>query len=206
MKATKRAYSVTTGEVSATFFFIAMILLTIGLVQVIKISNLIAPVNPFLSGGLNLGVSLIGIAAFFYFLSVIIPNWAITKYNLNILIDRITNPDFIGWVRFTRDKGIQFHTVEVDSHGRTKGLVNDKKADVINSGECTLTCSNGNKLIIVNDFLSHNKNLKDCVGWSLVKKHFGFLGYDVHRRAVSMGKTIMKDEQTDNKDSVVDMT
>lgn len=141
------------------------------------------------------------IALVFFFMATIWPNYIITKYNLNLLVDRITNPNYIGWIRFTRSKGLRFAIVAKGPLGQTKGRANDAKADVINNGEYTVTLQNGNSAIIKSDLLSTNVNLERCVGWQLIKKHFGVFGFKAWEKAVDDEQTLFKriiEEKTDD--------
>ena len=190
----KRAYTVTVSEMSTVFLFIGLLVCTLGIVNLFGYTSMIEPVNPGLAGGIRFAIVLVVISLFFFLISMVMPNYAITKNNLNILIDRLTSPDHIGWIRFTRDGGIRFHTAEIGSHGQCKSMANGKKADVINNGDYTVTAENGNKLICVNDFLSHNMNMDQATGWTLVKKHFGIIGYDVYGKALDLGKTLFKQD------------
>jgi len=187
----KRAYGVTTSEVSAVFWGISLLVLTMLVINLMGMRAQVAGGNPELAATFSFMISLIFVSAFLSLISMVLPNYQITKNNLNILIDKITNPDYIGWMRFTRDKGLRFHTVKKDTGGRTKGLVNDKKASVINNGDYTINLPNGNKIICVYDMLSQNDNLEENIGWNLVSKHFlGLIGFKAYEKAVDSGKLL----------------
>jgi len=203
--ATKRAYGVTTSEISAVLWSIGFIVGAFGIKNLITLQGQIAPVNQGIAMTIGFCVGLVAISLFFGFMSMVLPNYAITKWNLNIFIDKITNPDFIGWVRCTRDRGIRFHTVKTGTHGKTNGVVNDEKASVINNGDYTVTAPNGNKLIFCHDLISQNDNLEENIGWNLISKHYGIIGYKAYEKAVEMGRLLFKGKQKpidDDADSV----
>jgi len=181
----KRAYGVTNSEVSALFWVIALMMFMMCIFNLSGMRAQVAFTNPELAMQFTFMMSLIFVGIFMTLISMVIPNYQITKNNLNILIDKITNPDYTGWMRFTRDKGLRFHTVKKDMGGRTKGVVNDKKASVIDNGDYTINLPNGNKLICVFDMLSQNDNLEENVGWNLISKCFGgLIGFKSYEKAV----------------------
>lgn len=174
----------TNSEISAIFFLIGFMLIMVIFKNLLNLYNQVAFTNPGLAGQFAINMFMIVIAAFMFFISMAMPNYLISKYNLNLFVDRITNSDFIGWIRFTRSKGVRFHIVKNGVLGQTQGVANGAKADVINNGDYTVITPNGNKCIITHDMLSHNINLERCVGWQLIKKHFGFLGYNAWQKAI----------------------
>lgn len=185
----KRAYGMTNSEMSAIFWLMSMIFFLVVVKYCIDIPNQL--------GGLRMTftvmIILLMISKFFDFISMAIPNYLISKHNLNILIDRLSNPDFIGWIRFTRNKRLQFQTVRNGSLGQTKGVMDEEKASVINDGSYTVITPCGNQAIIVNDLLSHNINMERATGWNLVSKHHGFIGFNAWDRWVMHKKK--KDER-----------
>lgn len=192
---TKRAYGVTNSEISGIMWIIGFVITVVALKILFGLQSSIAPVNPGIAMSIGFTISLLCIGMFFSFMSMVLPNYVITKWNLNILVDKITNPDFVGWLRFTRDRGIRFHTVKTSIHGRTDGVVNDEKASVINNGDYTCTVPNGNKIICVFDMISQNDNLEENIGWNLISKHFGIIGYKAYEKAAELGKLIFKDDE-----------
>jgi len=197
---TKRAYGTTTGEVSAVFWGIHLLIITMVVIQLLGMKAQVEIGNPELAMRFQFMVSLLFVSSFLSLISMFFPNYQISKNNLNVLIDRITNPDYIGWIRFTRDRGLRFHTVKKDTMGRTKGLVNEKRATVINNGDSTINFMNGNKAIVVNDFLSANDNLDENVGWNLISKCFGgVIGFKAYEKAVDSNNTLfeLSDEEVD---------
>lgn len=204
---TKRAYSVTNSEMSAVLWGISVFVLLMVVIQINGMRVQVAVGNPGLAASFSFMMSLIVISVFFSLISMVIPNYQISKYNLNVLIDRITNDDWIGWIRFSRDKRLLFHTVKKDSMGRTKGVVHGKKATVVNWGDYTVTGPNGNKLICVSDLISQNDNLEENVGWNLVHKHFGgVIGYKAYEKALDSGEMLFDDltESKKTKDKKVE--
>jgi len=203
----KRAYGVTTSEISAVFYFLSVL---VGFMVIWNLGGMrvqVAGSNPQLAMQFQFMMTLLFVSGFFSLISMFLPNYQITKNNLNLLIDRITNPDYIGWIRYTRDRGLCLHTVKKDTMGRTKGLVNEKKATVINNGDSTINLMNGNKAIVVNDFLSQNDNLEENLGWNLISKCYGgLIGFKAYEKAVDSGNTlfdIVDEESTGNE--VIDL-
>jgi len=195
---TKRAYGVTTGEISAVFWGIGMLITMLIIINLLGMRAQVATGNPQLAMTFQFMISLLVVSSFFNLISMFIPNYQISKNNLTVLIDRMTNPDFIGWIRFTRDRGLRFHTVKKDTMGRTKGVVTDKKATVINNGDSTINLMNGNKAVVVYDFLSQNDNLEENLGWNLISRCFaGLIGFKAYEKAVDMGRTLLHGHTTD---------
>lgn len=206
----KRAFTATNSEVSMMFWMIGLILIIKTIIDLFDMHNQVVAKNPGLALTFMVIIFFIGMATFFSFLAMAIPNYQISKNNLNILIDRITNPDYIGWIRFTRTKRLQFQLVKNGPLGQTKGMANGEKADVINDGSYTVITPCGNQAILVSDLLSHNINLERAVGWSLIHKHFGFLGFRAWEKAIEQGKILFKalrgkDKQVDSKAEVADV-
>jgi hypothetical protein len=127
---------------------------------------------------------------------VALPNYKISKEGIQIFVDKITNPDWIGWLRFTRTKGLRTPIVKCGPLGQTKGMAYDEKADVINNGDYTITLQNGNKVIIKNDLLSSNINLDEVMGLNLIQKHHGMIGFDAYEYAADNNKLLFKDQPT----------
>lgn len=201
-----RAYNVTLSEISAVFWIIALVVFLWVLRDLWGMYVQVEVGNPALAMQFLFLISLIGIGIFFTLISMALPNNAISKYNLNILIDKISNPDYIGWIRFTRNKKLTLQTVKCGPLGQTKGIANDLKADVINDGTYTVTTPIGNQAILVSDQLNTNINLQDVIGWDLIKKHFGVFGYNAWAKCVEEGKTILpligKEEEDGRKETV----
>jgi len=180
----KRAYTVTNSEISALFWGIQLILCIVVFINLFNMFNQVAVSNPGLAMTFIFMISLLCIGLFFSFMSMALPNYFISKYNLNIYIDKLTNTDFVGWIRVTRSRSLRSYTVPRGALGKTKGMANGQKADVIDDGHYTVTLPNGNQAIITDDFLSSNVNLDNVVGWELIKKHHGLIGFDIWDKAV----------------------
>ena len=191
----KRAYGVTTSEISSVMWAIGFIVVMFAIKNLVSLQAQIAPINPGISLTIGFSIGLIAIGLFFSFISMGLPNYVISKWNLNIFVDKITNPDFIGWCRLTRDRGVRFHTVKTGVHGKTDGVVNDEKASVINNGDYTVTAPNGNKIIFCHDMISQNENLEENVGWNLINKHYGIIGYKAYEKAVQMKQLLFSDDE-----------
>jgi len=57
-------------------------------------------------------------------------------------------------------------------YGQTKGVMHNKKADVVDKGDFPISLINGNRAEMVYDMMSHNVNLDHAVAWKqLFKKH-----------------------------------
>jgi len=186
-----RAYNVTTSEISALFFGIGIILSFFVIKDLFGMFAQVQVGNPGLAMQFIFLISLIGISIFFNLISMGLPNHVISKYNLTILIDKITNPDYMGWARVTRNKRLTFQTVKCAPLGQTKGMAYDMKADVINDGTYTITTPCGNPMIVVSDLLSTNINLENAVGWNLIKKHYGVFGYNAWEKCAEDRETLL---------------
>ena len=167
-------YSITTQETSVVFFLIGIIIMAIILTD---------PGFPMLAKFLMF------IALMFFGISMITPNYAISKYNLNMYIDKITNPDWENWLRVTKNRTYAPQTVKKGVLGQSKGLVHGSKADIINRGDFTVTLQNGNHALVKYDALSHNINFNDALGWKLTRRKFGVLGSSAFQKCYDDGKT-----------------
>ena len=192
-----RAIGVTNAEISTSFWLIGLITFLVCFVVIWDIWKQ-APLVEFI-----IVMFLLIISFVFFTMAWFWMNYVVSKLNLNLLIDRITNPDYIGWIRFTRSKGLRFNIVKTGPLGQTKGIANGAKADVINNGDYTVTLQNGNKAIIKSDLLTTNINLDQCVGWQLIKKHFGVIGYKAWEKCVDDKQTLFKiEEKKDDRKEV----
>jgi len=92
-------------------------------------------------------------------------NYLISYNHLGPLINRINRENQIVWVRVTKGKILTFQVAKKGVYGQTKGVMHNKKADVINKGDYTVQAINGNPAIFVNDSSSHNLNLDHGLAW-----------------------------------------
>jgi len=187
----KRAFGITNSEISSILWIISFMMSVISL----KVTfDLLGPFmgNPNIRGTVMVISLCFFMTLLFSFASMALPNFLISKYNLNILIDRIRNPDFMGWIRFTRNKRLAFQIVRNGPLGQTKGMADGEKADVINDGSYTVTTPSGNQAIIKSDLLSHNVNLENAVGWNLIHKHYHLVGFKAWEKAQDDGKLVYK--------------
>jgi len=170
-------YSLTTQEISVVFFLMGFMIYMIVVVFF----------------GLPLFMILLMIVALIFFaISMFTPNYQISKYNLNMFIDKITNPDWENWIRITKNRVFAPQTVKKGVLGQSKGLVHGAKADLINRGDFTVTFQNGNHGLVKYDTLSHNMNLNHTLGWKLIKRKFGFLGSTAFIKCYMDGRTVKK--------------
>jgi hypothetical protein len=167
-------YSITTQEVSTIFYLIGF------LIMIIMIMD---------QGMPFLYKFLMFIAMLFFGISMFTPNNNISKYNLNMFMDKQTNPDFENWLRVTKNRMFAPQTVKKGVLGQSKGIVHGCKADIINRGDFTITLPNGNHALIKYDTLSHNINLNHTLGWKLIKRRFSLLGSAAFQRCYEDGKT-----------------
>jgi len=170
-------YSITTQEMSTIFFLMGFMIYMI----------------VFLFMGLPLFILLLMIVSLIFFMiSFFTPNYQISKYNLNMFIDKITNPDFENWLRVTKNRTFAPQTVKKGMLGQSKGLVHGAKADIINRGDFTITLQNGNHALVTYDTLSHNVNLNHTLGWKLIRRKFCLLGSSAFIRCYEDGKTVRR--------------
>jgi len=148
--------------------------------------------NPGIASLFMLIIVMLLMSIIFSFAAMALPNYQISKFNLNLFIDRITNPDFMGWIRFTRNKKVLLQIVSNGPLGQTKGITHGEKADVNNDGSYTVITPCGNQAIVVNDLSSHNINMDRATGWNLIHRHFGFLGFRAWEKAAEDDKLIFK--------------
>lgn len=191
-----RAISITNSEISTCFFMVGLVMI---LVCFKLVWNLFEQAPHIVSFAIIMFLLLVSLL--FFAMSMIWPNYLISKYHLNIFIDRITNPDYIGWLRFTRSKSFRSHIVKKGPLGQTMGVANGVKADVINQGDYTVTLMNGNQCIIKHDMLSHNVNLEQNENWELIKKHHGTVGFDAWEKAVDENEMLFEIESPSEEDA-----
>ena len=156
--------------------------------------------NPGLAMEFMFLILLIVVGLFFSFFAMFWTNYLVSKYNLNLFIDKITNPDFIGWLRFTRTKKFRPQIVSNGPLGQMKGVASGQKADIINDGSYTVTLPNGNQAVIKSDLVSTNINLDRAVGWNLLNKHFGVFGFKAWEKAAKDKKTVFPVEDIENEE------
>jgi len=178
-----RAIGLTTQEMSTIFWIISMVMAAVVINYCIDLYIQIAPINPGIGGLLIFMLFVTIIMKVFDFMAMALPNYKISKENLNWWIDKINNPDYMGWIRATRNKVIRTQIVKCGALGQTKGMAYGHKADAINTGDYTVTNSIGNKAIIKNDLLSTNVNLDEALGLNLIQKHHGLIGFNAYERA-----------------------
>lgn len=99
-------------------------------------------------------------------------NGVISSNGLGVLINRINPDKHEVWVRISKSKHLSFQKVKKDVYGRTKGIMQNKKADVIDKGDFPIRLKNGNPAIIAYDLMSHNVNLNEAVAWKKIFKKY----------------------------------
>lgn len=187
----KRAIRMSNSEISAIIWLMSLLFEVVALVC---IYNMVKPAlkDPGIMSLFMVITMMILMSIIFSLAAMALPNYQISKHNLNLLIDRITNPDFMGWIRFTRNKKILFQIVKNGPLGQTKGLAHGEKADVNNDGSYTVITPSGNEAIIVNDLSTHNINMDRATGWNLIHKHFGIVGFRAWEKAADDKKLVYK--------------
>lgn len=199
----KRAISMTNQEVSIIFWMISLIMFCVVIKMVFKLYSQVAlpfPYgNPGLAAEFGLIMFILVFGIVFSLIAVFMPNYSISKYGLDLFVNRISNPDYIGWLRFTKSKGFRSLIVRKGPLGQTRGVANGVKADCINNGGYTVTLPNGNQAIIMCDMLSHNVDLEENIGWELIKKHFGIIGFDAWEKAADE-KALLFDIEEEEKE------
>jgi len=195
----KRAISVSNSEISIVIWIIGFFLAGYAIKKVWTLHNMILPINQGIAFELILVMMLLFGAVFLFAFSTAWINFFISKYELNLWIDKITNPDFMGWVRFTKNRRIRSQIVKKGALGLTKGVANDSKADVINNADYTVTLPNGNQAILTVDLFSENVNLEKVAGWQLLHRHFGFIGHRAYEKCIEDKETLFSRALNKNK-------
>lgn len=138
----------------------------------------------------------------FSFISTGFLCYLFSKYNLNVFTDKI-HPDYEFWIRLDKTKMATLQIARKDSLGLSKGIAHGAKAALINRGDYTISSPNGNKGLLVFDTMSHNLNLEEAMGWRLIKRKWGFIGYSAYEKALKEGGTLIevpsKKETTDEE-------
>ena len=181
-----RAISITNSEISMVFWMISLIMNIITIKLILDL-YLQVPLTQF-----TIILFILPMGLIMSFISMALPNYLVTKHRLNIFIDKITNPDFMGWLRVTASKKLSPQIVKVGSMGVLKGIGAGEKNDIINKGDYTLTLTNGNQVVVKLDMLNTNANLEKCAGWQIYQKHHGFIGFDAWEEAASEGEILFK--------------
>jgi hypothetical protein len=118
------------------------------------------------------------------FCGLVIPNYAITKYDLNFEIDPMRNPNYECVYRLTKNKKLFRRLEQTGPLGQVKGLIAGYNSDHINTGSYTITLQNGNHCIINPDVMSVNANIDEDIGWKLVKRKHRIFGFNAYRKAL----------------------
>lgn len=134
------------------------------------------------------------VGVFFTFIGTVLPCYQISKYNLNMFIDRMED-GFDTWLRFTKGRKFAPQIVRTGPLGQQKGLVSGNKADIINRGDFPVTLLNGNHAVIKYDLMSHNVSLDEAMGWKLIGRKYGMLGSNCYKRCLSEDKIIKKEKR-----------
>jgi len=129
-------------------------------------------------------------------MGVVLPNYAITKYDLNVEIDPMRNPNYEIVYRITKNKKIFRRLQQTGPLGQVKGLVAGYNSDIINTGSYTITLQNGNHAIISPDVMSTNANLDEELGWKLIRKKHGVFGFNAYRKA-------LVENEIENKEDII---
>lgn len=189
-----RAIGFTTQETSMVFWIISMVMAMVVINYCFDLFIQINPINPGIGSLLIFMLFALIIGKIFDFIAMLIPNYKISKENLNWFIDKV-DKDYIGWIRLTRNKKLRIQIVKCGPLGQTKGIAYGQKADVINTGDCTISNSIGNQAILKSDLLSTNINIDDAIGLNLIQKHHGTIGFDAYELAENQGKLLFKSEK-----------
>lgn len=113
-----------------------------------------------------------------------------SKNDLNMWTDRV-NKDWQPTLRVDKNGLVSNQIMKKDSLGFVKGIAFGKKAGLINKGGFKLTLPNGNTVLLVLDFMSHNANPLEAVGWTLHKKKHGVIGYNAYTKCKREKKTLL---------------
>jgi predicted membrane protein len=180
----KRPFKFTTQEIAVVFWCISILIFIVNFYVTYQPSYgvFIIPLPFFF---------FIIISLFFTFLAFCFPCYQISKYNLNIFIDKMED-GWEGWLRHTKSRKFAPQVIKTGPLGQEKGLVNGHKADIINRGDFPITLQNGNHAVIKYDLMSHNINLNEAIGWKLIQRKWGFIGSNAFKRCSEEGKTIVK--------------
>lgn len=116
--------------------------------------------------------------------------FSLSKNDLNMWTDRV-NKDWQATLRVDKNGLVSNQIMKKDSLGFVKGIAFGKKAGLINKGGFKLTLPNGNTVLLVLDFMSHNANPLEAVGWSLYKKKHGVIGYNAYKKCQREKKTLL---------------
>lgn len=184
-KAKGRAIGVTNSEISIVLWIVSFAIQLIAIKYVWSLLLEYPGIIDFF-----ILIFLLPFSLFMSFMAVFWTNYLISKYDLFLFTDKITNPDFIGWLRFTRSKGCRPAIVRKGPLGEVKGVANGVKASAINKGDYTVTLPNGNQCIIVHDMCHTNMNLEQNEGWEMIQRHHGLIGFSAWERAVDEGETL----------------
>jgi len=145
----------------------------------------IIPLMIIIAGPAHMVEKVLAIASIVMTLSAVCWILYLISYNrLSPLINRVRPETEEVWVRVTKSNMLSFQVVKKGVYGQTKGVMQGKKADVIDKGDFTVNLINGNKAILVHDMMSHNINLKHAIGWKRIfKKNKVSSGEDAYQKS-----------------------
>lgn len=143
-------------------------------------------------------VFLLVLSFMFAAIAVTIVCISLSKNDLNMWTDRV-NKDWQSTLRVDKNGLVSNQVMKKDSLGFVKGIAFGKKAGLINKGGFKLTLPNGNTVLLVLDFMSHNANPLEAVGWALYKKKYGVIGYNAYKKCKREQKTLLTIDESGNK-------
>ena len=184
--------AMTTQEIIIVFWCIGLFFA--GLIAVFSYKEIINGVRFYYMDEMTLFFFL-GMSMFFSLLGIIWVNYLISKYNVNMNIDRLHH-NWQGVYRVDKNGMIHQTIMEKDSLGYIRGVALGKKAGLIQKEGLKLTLPNGNNVLLTFDVMSHNIDMLEALGWQLYKKKHKVVGYDAYKIAPKETKElIMSDEQ-----------
>jgi hypothetical protein len=193
----KRPFKFTTQEIATVFWCIGLLIFIV----IFETSHEIITIEDKTFSAFIIGdqmILFIGVGIFFTALAYTLPCYAISKWNLNVYIDKMEQ-GWTAWLRFTKSRIFAPQVVRTGPLGQQKGLVEGYKADIINRGDFPVTLQNGNHAVIKYDLMSHNVNLNEAVGWTLTVHKWGWLGSAAYKRCLNDGQTLKSDKEKEKK-------
>jgi hypothetical protein len=171
----------TTQEVAVTFWFISLIF-TVVMIHETRMSGT--------------WIFMMFMIQLFAFLPLAYLCYLFSKYTLNVFTDRIHH-DYEVWIRCDKNGVFSLQIAKKGPLGLSKGIAHGVKAAIINRGDTGYSLPNGNRCILKYDPLSHNIKIDDALGWQLIRRKTGFIGYDAYAQAEEDERTLVKHTPTE---------
>jgi len=188
----KRPIGFTSGEISASFYVVGFLIGIIGVWRINDMRTDFAQYQQYLplANALSFVMFMVIVAFVFMMASMLWTNLIVGKYNLWPLSDKVKG-DFTTELSVGANNRVEVILSPVGPVGITMGYKDGNKIDHIDFGDSNLIWPNGNKVLISPDLFSRNLNIDNAIGWTLMKQHFGMVGFDLYNHALKNNEVLV---------------